>query len=44
MGYQFWVQNEAKAEIKQLPGHVRQRVRWALQDLSHDRVLTTAAG
>lgn len=34
MKYQLWINNEAKSEIKQLPGHVRQRVRRAIQDLA----------
>jgi mRNA interferase RelE/StbE len=34
MGYQLWIEDEAKAEIRRLPGHVRQRIRRAIQSLS----------
>jgi mRNA-degrading endonuclease RelE of RelBE toxin-antitoxin system len=33
MDYRLWIQNEAKAELKGLPGHVRQQVRRAIQSL-----------
>ena len=36
MGYHLWIENEAKTEIKQLPGHVRQRIRRAVQGLSQE--------
>jgi mRNA-degrading endonuclease RelE of RelBE toxin-antitoxin system len=34
MGYRLWIENEAKAEIRQLPGHVRQQIRRAVKGLS----------
>jgi mRNA-degrading endonuclease RelE of RelBE toxin-antitoxin system len=34
MRYQVWLKNEAKAEVRRLPGHMRQRVRRTIQDLS----------
>lgn len=34
MSYQLWIKDEAKAEIKQLPGHMRSRVRRAIDDLT----------
>jgi mRNA interferase RelE/StbE len=36
MRFQVWINDEAKAEIKRLPGHVRQRVRRAIGDLSSE--------
>jgi mRNA interferase RelE/StbE len=36
MDYRLWIENEAKAEIRRLPGHVRQRIRRAVQDLRSD--------
>jgi mRNA-degrading endonuclease RelE of RelBE toxin-antitoxin system len=36
MAYQVWIENEAKAEIRQLPGRVRQRIRQVVQGLSQD--------
>lgn len=36
MPYQLWVKDEAKQEIRQLPGHVRQRVRRIVQNLSDE--------
>lgn len=36
MPYQLWVKDEAKQEIKQLPDHVRQRVRRIVQGLSDE--------
>jgi mRNA interferase RelE/StbE len=34
MSYHVWIKDEAKGEIKQLPGHMRQRIRQAIHDLS----------
>ena len=34
MGYRLWIENEAKTEIRQLPGHVRQQIRRAIKGLS----------
>jgi mRNA interferase RelE/StbE len=36
MGYQLWIEDEAKAEIRRLPGHVRQRIRRAVQNLGNE--------
>jgi mRNA interferase RelE/StbE len=36
MAYHLWINDEAKAEVRKLPGHVRQRIRRAITDLSHD--------
>ena len=36
MGYQLWIENRAQVEIRRLPGHVRQRVRQAVQSLSDE--------
>jgi mRNA-degrading endonuclease RelE of RelBE toxin-antitoxin system len=36
MPHQLWVKDEAKYEINQLPGHVRQRVRRIIQALSDE--------
>ena len=36
MRYHLWVKNEAKAEIKRLPGHVRQRIRRIVESLGHE--------
>lgn len=36
MNYHLWIKNEAKAEIRQLPGHVRQRVRRAIEELASE--------
>ena len=33
MPYRLWIKDEAKAEIRQLPGHIRQRVRQAVRAL-----------
>jgi mRNA-degrading endonuclease RelE of RelBE toxin-antitoxin system len=33
MGYQLWIEDEAKVEIKRLPGHMRQRIHQAVQSL-----------
>src|SRR5262245_66492435 len=34
MSYHVWIKDEAKSEIRQLPDHMRQRVRQAIRDLS----------
>jgi mRNA interferase RelE/StbE len=34
MPYHVWLRDEAKGEIKHLPGHMRQRIRQAIRDLS----------
>ena len=34
MDYQLWIEDEAKAEIRRLPGHVRQQIRRAIRSLS----------
>jgi mRNA interferase RelE/StbE len=36
MSYHVWIKDEAKSEIRQLPGHMRQRVRQAIRDLSSE--------
>jgi len=36
MGYRLWIENEAKTEIRQLPGHVRQQLRRTVKGLSDD--------
>ena len=36
MHYQLWVRDEAKTEIRRMPGHMRQRVRRAIQRLSNE--------
>jgi mRNA-degrading endonuclease RelE of RelBE toxin-antitoxin system len=36
MHFQVWINNEAKGEIAQLPGHMRQRVRQAIRDLGSE--------
>ena len=36
MSYQLWVEDEAKAEIRRLSGHMRQRIRRAVQSLSDE--------
>ena len=36
MRYQLWIRDEAKAEIRGLPGHVRQRIRRAVQSLGSE--------
>ena|GEM_PF-387061 len=36
MGYQLWIEDEAKAEVRRLPGHLRQRIRRAIQGLSNE--------
>ena len=33
MSYRLWIKNEAKAEIKRLPGNMRQRLRRAINEL-----------
>lgn len=34
MRYRLWIKDEAKAEVRSLPGHIRQRVQRAIQELS----------
>jgi len=34
MSYKLWVENQAKQEIKKLPGNIRQRIRRAISDLA----------
>ncbi len=34
--YRLWIENTARAEIKQLPGHMRQRTRRAVEALVSD--------
>ena len=36
MPYQLWIKDEAKAELKRMPGHMRQRVRRAIRDLTNE--------
>ena len=36
MLYSLWIQDDAKAELKRLPGYVRQRVQLAIRDLRND--------
>ena len=36
MRYHLWVNDEAKAKIKRLPGYMRQRIRRAVQSLSSE--------
>ncbi len=36
MRYQLWIEDEAKAEIRRLPGHMRQRIHQAVQGLSDE--------
>jgi mRNA interferase RelE/StbE len=36
MSYHLWIKDEVKPEIKRLPGHIRQRIRRAILDLSSD--------
>lgn len=36
MTYRVWIKNEAKAEVRALPGNVRQRVRQAILELGED--------
>jgi mRNA-degrading endonuclease RelE of RelBE toxin-antitoxin system len=36
MRYQVWINDEAKTEIIRLPGHIRQRIRRAIQDLGDE--------
>jgi len=33
MNYQIWIEDEAKEELRKLPGNIRQRIRRAIQDL-----------
>ena len=34
MPYDLWIENQAKAEVERLPGHMRQRIRQAIRSLS----------
>ena len=34
MSYHLWINDEVKSEIRRLPGHLRQRIRHAIQDLA----------
>ena len=36
MAYRLWIEDQAKAEINRLPGHMRQRIRRAVGDLSRE--------
>lgn len=36
MRYQLWIKDEAKAEIRRLPGHMRQRIRRAVKSLGSE--------
>ena len=36
MSYRVWIANDAKAEIRDLPGNVRQRIRLTVQDLNRE--------
>jgi mRNA-degrading endonuclease RelE of RelBE toxin-antitoxin system len=36
MSYRLWIKDEAKAEARSLPGHVRQQVRRAINGLGSD--------
>ena len=33
MSYQLWIEDQAKAEVERLPGHVRQRIHQAIRSL-----------
>ena len=33
MPYQLWIEDQAKAEVERLPGHVRQRIHQAIRSL-----------
>jgi mRNA interferase RelE/StbE len=33
MSYHLWIKNEAKTEMRRLPGHMRQQIRQAVQNL-----------
>jgi mRNA-degrading endonuclease RelE of RelBE toxin-antitoxin system len=33
MPYQLWIEDQAKAEVERLPGHVRQRIHQAIHNL-----------
>jgi hypothetical protein len=43
MRYQLWIEDEAKAEIKRLPGHMRQRIRRPYRGWATNRVPVIAA-
>jgi mRNA-degrading endonuclease RelE of RelBE toxin-antitoxin system len=34
MPYHLWIEDQAKAEVERLPGHMRQRIRQAIRGLS----------
>jgi mRNA-degrading endonuclease RelE of RelBE toxin-antitoxin system len=34
MPYRLWIEDQAKAEVNRLPGHMRQRIRQAIRGLS----------
>lgn len=36
MSYHLWIKNEAKSEVRKLPGNMRQRIRRAIKDLADD--------
>lgn len=36
MNYKLWIENQAKAEIRKLPGNMRQRIRRAVAGLADD--------
>ena len=36
MRYQLWIEDEAKTEIRRLPGHMRQRIHQAVQGLCNE--------
>ena len=36
MTYQLWIEDQAKAEVVRVPGHVRQRIRQAIRSLSRE--------
>jgi len=36
MRYQIWIEDKAKVEVRQLPGHMRQRIRRAIQGLGSE--------
>jgi len=36
MRYHLWINDDAKAEITQLPGRMRHRIRRAIQDLANE--------
>ena len=36
MHYQLWIEDQAKAEVERLPGHMRQRIRQAIRHCSQE--------